>query len=70
MLKLLPMSMLLLGGCATAGSSGPACPREVEYSREFQARLADETIAAGATVQAAMVDYGKLRAQTRACRGG
>lgn len=68
----MPMALalltMLLSGCATALSS--ACPREVEYSREFLSRLAEETraLAPGAALGVAMADFGRLRDQTRACR--
>lgn len=61
-----------LAGCETAPSSkAPACPREKVYSKEFLTRLADqfETLPAGSPVVTAMIDYGDLRAQARACRG-
>lgn len=69
--------MLWTSGCATAVSSAPpACPREVEYSRQQQEQAADEqaeiTKALGYTgiiVGRFIPDYGRLRDQSRACRG-
>ena len=67
------LALALLSGCATAGSnvSPVACPELVAYSPAFQDRLADEvaTLPAGAALITAMVDYGALRDQVRACRG-
>ena len=65
-LALLTMSA---SGCATAVSS--ACPHEVAYSRQQQDQAADELegMAAGIVRDRFMPDYGRLRAQARACRG-
>jgi len=44
-LAALVIATSLLSGCATVGSDGSglgACPPVVEYSREFQARAAEE----------------------------
>tara|TARA_A100001391_G_scaffold169112_1_gene129855 strand:+ start:380 stop:517 length:138 start_codon:yes stop_codon:yes gene_type:complete len=43
----------------------------VEYSPDFQARLADELAALpdNAALGQAMIDYGRVRAELRACRG-
>ena len=68
-LALLTMST---AGCATAGSER-ACPREVEYSPAQQSQAADElqALPRDSVVRALMMpDYGRLRAQSRACRGG
>ncbi|MPZ32063.1 MAG: hypothetical protein GEV13_13885 [Rhodospirillales bacterium] len=59
-----------IAGCAMAVSS--ACPREVEYSAEQQRRAADElsTLPRDGMVRGTMMsDYGRLRDQSRACRG-
>jgi hypothetical protein len=64
--------MLLSAGCATAPSKAiPACPREVEYSKEEQVTAADEldALPPQSILHVFMADYGRLRAQTRACRG-
>lgn len=67
-LAVLGLLTMSLTGCATAGSN--ACPREVEYSAEFQGRLLGDVIAlpAGSSLGVAMADYGRLRDQARACR--
>jgi hypothetical protein len=57
-------------GCATVASN--ACPREVEYSIEQQRRAADElsVLPQDGMVRGTMMpDYGRLRDQSRACRG-
>jgi hypothetical protein len=67
-LALLTMST---AGCATAVSN--ACPREVDYSPEQQAKAADELAALsrdGMVRGTMMPDYGRLRDQARACRRG
>lgn len=61
-----------LTSCATASSS-PApsvCPRIVEYSKEFQGRLADEiqALPQGSALLDAMLDYRRLRGELRACQ--
>ena len=70
MLAALVLLTMSLTACETGGSS--ACPREVEYSAEFQGQLLGALIAlpAGHVLGVAMADYGRLRDQTRACRGG
>jgi hypothetical protein len=42
----------------------------IEYSPEFQAQLADEleALPAGSSLERAMIDYGRLRSELRACR--
>nr|WP_299627695.1 hypothetical protein [uncultured Tateyamaria sp.] len=61
-----------LTGCATVGSdgSGPgACPPVVEYSREFQARAADELalLPEGSAIVAMLSDYAVMRVQALGC---
>jgi len=61
-----------LTGCATAGFEAngvAACPPVVEYSREFQARAAEELalLPDGSAVVAMMADYAIIRDQVRAC---
>ena len=61
-----------LTGCATAGFEAggvAACPPVVEYSREFQARAAEElaTLADGSAIAEMMADYAVMREQARAC---
>ena len=58
---------------ATVGSddSGPgACPPVVEYSREFQARAAEELalLSEGSAIVEMLGDYAVLREQARVCR--
>jgi hypothetical protein len=74
----LALLTLSIAGCATASSSSapPACPREVEYSRQQEEAAADEMEEIrqrlgrdGIIVGQFMPDYGRLRDQTRACRG-
>lgn len=65
----LTMLALSISGCATAVFDERACPRERAYTREQQAKIADELEKAGPAIQGAMVDYLKLRDKARACRG-
>ncbi len=71
MLPGLVLATTLTSACAPAASERPACPREVEYGKPFLAKLAAETEAlpAGSALGTAMADYGRLRDQSRACRG-
>jgi hypothetical protein len=62
----------LLSGCATVGSNPPTaivCPPVVEYSREAQARAAEElkSLPDGSTIAEMLSDYAVLRDQTRSC---
>ncbi len=62
-----------LTGCATADFEAggvAACPPVVEYSREFQARAAEELalLSEGSAVAEMMVDYTVMRQQARARR--
>ena len=59
-------------GCATAGFETGGlggCPPVVDYSREFQARAAEELalLPDGSAVVAMMADYAIIRDQVRAC---
>ena len=61
-------------GCATAGfetGGVAACPPVVEYSREVQARAAEELalLPEGAAVVEMMGDYAVMREQARVCAG-
>ena len=63
-----------LTGCATAGfetSGVAACPPVVEYSREVQARAAEELamLPDGSVVVEMMSDYAVMREQARVCAG-
>ena len=72
-LAVLVISMSWLTGCATAGfeqGGTAACPPVVEYSREVQARAAEELAALpnGSAVVEMLGDYTVLREQVRSCR--
>jgi hypothetical protein len=63
----------LLTGCATVGSEPggiSACPPVVEYSRDLQARAANELLLLPerSVLADMMSDYVVLREQARACR--
>ena len=63
--------MLLLSGCAMAGSDARApCPPVVDYTAADQARAADEVeeLPEGAVIVRMLSDYAVLRQQARACR--
>lgn len=71
-LAVLAIATSLLSACAAAGfkNGGPAlCPPAVEYSRELQARAAEElTLQLGGSIIAEMLsDYAVMREQARAC---
>jgi len=71
-LAVLAIATSLLNGCGTAGFEAggvAACPPVVEYSREFQARAAEELalLRRGSVIIEMMGDYAVLRAQVRAC---
>ena len=71
-LAALAIATSLLSGCATVGSDGGgpgACPPVVEYSREFQARAAEELalLPEGSAVVEMLSDYAVMRDQARAC---
>ena len=71
-LAVLAIATSWLTGCATAGfeTNGVAvCPPVVEYSREFQARAAEEMamLPDGSAVVEMMGDYAVMRDQVRAC---
>lgn len=64
--------MSLLTACATVGSKPgvtTVCPPVVEYSREFQARVADELdlLPEGSAIAEMLSDYSVMRDQARAC---
>lgn len=69
----LGLATIWLSGCATGDSdgSGPgACPPVVEYSKEFQARAAEETdlLPEGSAIAEMLSDYSVMRDQARARR--
>ena len=62
----------LLSGCVTVGSEpriATVCPPVVEYSRNFQARAAEELalLPEGSAVAEMLADYAVMREQARAC---
>ncbi|WP_334312367.1 hypothetical protein [Roseovarius sp. ZX-A-9] len=62
----------LLSGCATVGSEpgiATVCPPVVEYSREFQARAAEELarLPHGSAIAEMLSDYAVIRDQVRMC---
>ncbi len=65
---LLAPALSLLTACAAVSSNpAAACPPLRDYSRDFQAKLANEVEAASADAAfpVAMQDYGLLRAQIK-----
>ena len=74
-LAALAIAMISLTGCATV-ASGPrvatVCPPVVEYSREFQARAADELdlLPEGSAIAEMLANYSVMRDQARACQCG
>jgi len=72
-LAVLAIVTISLTGCAT-GSSEPriatVCPPVVQYSREFQARAAEElnSLPDGSVIAEMLSDYAVMRDQARRCR--
>ena len=71
-LAVLAIAMSLLSGCATAGSDklgSVLCPPVVDYSREVQARAADELalLPHGSAIGEMLADYAVMRDQARDC---
>ncbi len=62
------LAELLREGASEIGGLGP-CPPVVEYSREFQARAAEERalLPEGSATMEMLTDYAVLREQARAC---
>lgn len=61
-----------LSGCATVSSDGGSlgvCPPVVEYSREFQARVAEQLalLPEGSAIEEMLSDYTVMRQQARLC---
>ena len=74
-LAVLAIATSLLTACATATSElrmATVCPPVVEYSREFQARAADELdlLPDGSAIAEMLSDYSVMRDQARACQCG
>ena len=72
-LAALVIATSLLSGCATVGSSPPigiVCPPVVQYSREAQARAAEELalLPDGSAIAELLADYSVMRDQARACQ--
>lgn len=68
----LVLATIWLSGCATGASDGGGlgvCPPVVEYSREFQARAANELelLPEGSAIDEMMVDYAVMREQALLC---
>jgi hypothetical protein len=71
-LAALVLVTIWLSSCATVGSDGGAfrvCPPVVEYSREFQARAAEELalLPEGSMIPEMLNDYAVMRDQARIC---
>lgn len=72
LLAALAIATSLLSGCATVGSEpgiATVCPPVVEYSREFQARAAEELarLPHGSAIAEMLSDYAVIRDQVRMC---
>ncbi len=73
-LAVLAIATISLTGCATVASEPrivTVCPPVIEYSREFQARAADELdlLPGGSAIAEMLADYSVMREQARAaCR--
>ena len=71
-LAVLAIATSSLSGCATVGSEpgiATACPPVVEYSREVQARAAEEleVLPDGSAISEMLADYSTMRDQARSC---
>ena len=71
-LAVLAITTSLLSGCATVDSEPrivTVCPPVVEYTRELQARAADELdlLPEGSAIAEMLADYSVMRDQARAC---
>lgn len=72
-LAVLAIATISLTACATAGSEPRVvaiCPPVVDYSREVQARAADELalLPEHSAIAEMLSDYAVMRDQARACR--
>lgn len=72
-LAVLAIATSLLSGCATVASEprlATVCPPVIEYSREFQARAADELnlLPEASAIAEMIADYSVMRDQAQACR--
>jgi hypothetical protein len=73
LLAVLAIATISLTACATGVSETrivTVCPPVVEYTREFQARAADEIdlLPDGSAIAEMMSDYAVMRDQARSCR--
>nr|WP_128513645.1 MULTISPECIES: hypothetical protein [Paracoccaceae] len=71
-LAALAIATILLTGCATVASEprlATVCPPVVEYTREVQARAAEESsqLPEGSLIAEMLSDYAAMRDQARAC---
>lgn len=71
-LGVLAIATISLTGCATVASDtrvATVCPPVVEYSREFQARAADELdlLPEGSALAEMLANYSVMRDQARSC---
>lgn len=64
----LALVALLLSGCSTVFDPR-GCPEEKKYSKAEQKAFLDAIDKAPPIIQGMLVDYGKLRDHSRACRG-
>jgi len=72
-LGVLAIATISLTACATVASKPrvtTACPPVVEYSREFQARAADELdlLPEGSAIAEMLANYSVIRRQAMVCR--
>jgi len=72
-LGVLAIATISVTGCATVASDprvATVCPPVVEYSREFQARAADELdlLPEGSAIAEMLADYSVMRDQARVCQ--
>lgn len=73
-LAVLAIATISLTGCATGGSEpriSTVCPPVVEYTREFQARAAEELgrLPVESAIAEMLADYSVMRDQARTCAG-
>ena len=71
-LAVLAIAASLLTGCATVASDSripTVCPPVVAYTREFQARAADELdlLPEGSAIAEMLSDYAVMRGQAQVC---
>lgn len=62
-------AILSVGACSTTVFDPRACPTERKYTKAEQDQFLKDLPTTPASIQGAMVDYGKLRDKARACRG-